>query len=103
MSVFDWFSGLGQTIHKRLSSLFGENAASMLIAAEQKIFQTAIGSFALQVVTDLAGTDLTSTAKWEAAGTQIAAQAVVLGIQIVKSEINLLIELAYSAVKHKAV
>ena len=101
MNIFDWFTGLGQAIHKRLSSLCGENAASTLIAAEKQIFKTAVGAFALEVVTDLAGTDLTSTVKWEIAGRKIAAQAIVLGVQIAKSEINLLIELVYSAVQHK--
>jgi hypothetical protein len=100
--ILNWFTGCGKAIHDAFARLFGANTASLLLAAQKKIFETALGSFALEVVSDLqSDPGLISCQKASIAGTKIAARAAELGFTIARSEVNLLIELAYAVVRRR--
>lgn len=80
----------------------GDQAVKDFAAAELEMLKTEAGQVALKVVEDLAAqTDLTSTQKWEQAGTEMLAQLAAAGITATKSTVNLLIELAYNVVSGK--
>ncbi|HUO60895.1 MAG TPA: phage holin, LLH family [Candidatus Acidoferrales bacterium] len=108
MSMSSVFKSIGhgvktaaKYVEGRFVALFGEDAAKKFVQDSYTLLQSAVGKIVSQVVKDLNDTALDSAGKRETAVKQVLEMARQQGIQIVESEVRLLIELAVQFVQGK--
>lgn len=108
MSFSSIFKGIGHGIKVAVVgvahgfvALFGSDVAKQFASASIALLKSAVGAIVMQVVTELANGDLSSSAKREEALAQILALAASKGIAVAESEARMLIEIAVQFVKGK--
>lgn len=91
MNFFQW-------IWSKISNLFINFVKSAVNKLTQKLIVD-LKDFALEVVTELASTDLTNTQKRKEAFDKIKAEAISRGLEYKDSALNLLVELCVASIK----
>jgi hypothetical protein len=100
MNIFSWLHRVITQASSVFISLFGAQAAHNFAAAALGILKTDLGKIVLQVVTELQhASNLTNDQKRAEAVARIIKAAAAAGIEASTHMVNLLIEVAVSAIK----
>ncbi len=86
-------------VSQKFVALFGSDAAHNLAVAAESVLKSQIGKITLTAVEELMAVKIPGSEKAAQAMAKIAAAAKEAGIEIARSEINLLIEVAVQKLK----